>query len=183
MNRAILASLVVCLVAVSTFAKPKSPAPCKVYFIVGEQDYEATVSLPMIGLNRPQSNWYKKHGDQFAGICLANLDNTGKRVVLNEASEAVLDKIVGDAPLYAIAWEEHRVYVPDGNGGHYAWSANGILSVWDRAANNGKGALTPIAPIHNTNRTILSSSSTSLLKDALKEIQDREKQRLALIRP
>jgi hypothetical protein len=164
-------------------ARPEPQSPCKVYFVAAEQDEEVTVNLQMVGLNEHQSDWYKKHGDQFAGICPADLDPTGKRVVLDEASESQLQSIVGDAPLYGIVWEEHRVFVPDTNGGHYAWSANGILSVWDRATNNGKGALTPIGPIHNTNKTIFSSSSTSLLKDALKEIQDREKQRLAVLGP
>lgn len=74
---------------------------------------------------------------------------------------------MGNAPLYLIAWEEHRVFVPDEKGGHYAWSASGVLNRWDY----GKKDFIPVMPLHNTNRTILTSSSTSLLKDGLKEIE------------
>lgn len=180
-RRVVLILLPVLLTGSAAFAKAKSTVPCKVYFIAAEQD-ERTVNLQMVGLNSEQSSWYRKHGDKFVGICLVNGDATGKRVVLDNTSESYVDGIVGSAPLYAVMWEEHRVFVPDNNGGHYAWSANGILSLWDEAADNGKGDFRPIGPVHNTNRTILSSSSTSLLKDALKEIQDREEQRLAQVK-
>jgi hypothetical protein len=156
-----------------TFAHKHPPAgACKAYFVVTEKD-EKTVNLNMLGLNETQAKWYKKHGGEFPSLCPVNGDPSGKRITLPDAaSESYIDSIVGDAPLYFIAWEEHRLYVPDGNGGHYAWSANGILSRWDQS----KQDFVSIAPIHNTNRTILSSSSVSMLKDGLQEIQSRVKQ-------
>jgi len=137
--------------------------------VVVERDKEVTVNLAMIGLNRTQSKWYKDHGGEYPDLCLVNGDGSGNRVALDSASESYIDSIVGNAPVYSIAWEEHRRFVPDDNGGHYAWSSNGILSRWD----DSKKDFVPVTPIHNTNRTILSSSSTSLLKDGLREIESR----------
>jgi len=68
-----------------------------------------------------------------------------------------------------LEWEEHQVFVPDENGGHYAFSANGILY---RMEFSGKGSAIPIGPVHQTNRTIFSSSSLSLLKAAIKMTKD-----------
>jgi hypothetical protein len=152
-------------------ADPHSPA-CKAYFVVSEQD-AVTVSLPMVGLNGKQADWYRKHGGEFPTLCLVNADASGKRVVANDSNafDSYLDSVVGSSPLYLIAWEEHRIVVPDDSGGHYAWSSNGVLSRWD----HDKKDFLAVSPIHNTNRTIYSSSSVSLLKDGLKEIADRER--------
>jgi hypothetical protein len=136
---------------------------------VTEQDTEVTVNLAMVGLNSHQSEWYRKRGGEYPDLCLARAVPSGKRVALDSASESYLDSVIGDTPLYLIAWEEHRAFVPDDEGGHYAWSANGVLSRWDDTKKN----FVPVTPLHNTNRTILSSSSTSLLKAGLKEIEDR----------
>ena len=155
-------------------AGSKDKAPCKAFFVAVEQD-EATVNLKMAGLNKPQNGWYKKSGNQgeFAGVCLVNANETGERVPLESASEQYISRIVGDSPLYLISWEEHRVLVPDDQGGHYAFSGNGILSRWDASKPNGQDFVS-VGPVHNTNRTILSSSSVSLLKDAIKQIDTRK---------
>jgi hypothetical protein len=92
---------------------------------------------------------------------------------LESASEQYISRIVGDSPLYLISWGEHRVLVPDDQGGHYAFSGNGILSRWDASKPNGQDFVS-VGPVHNTNRTILSSSSVSLLKDAIKQIDTRK---------
>ncbi len=84
-----------------------------------------------------------------------------------------MSRIVGDTPFYLIFWEEHRVFLPDSDGGHRAFSANGTLSKWDNSKPNGQNFV-PFGPVHNTNRTILSSSSVSLLKDAIKQIRHKE---------
>jgi hypothetical protein len=162
-------AILIFVTATSTLANKKpSNADCKAYFIVVEQD-AITVNLKMLGFNGPQQSWYSKHGGEFPGLCPVNGDATGKRVTLDQASEQYVDSIVGSAPLYEIGWEEHKEFVPDNNGGHYAFQSNGVLSRWD----NAKQDFIPVAPIHNTNRTILSSSSTSLLKDGLKAIQSQ----------
>lgn len=157
-------------------ADSKDKAPCKAFFAAVEQD-EVTVNLKMVGLNKPQNDWYKKNGNQkdYAGVCLVNANASGEQVALESGSEEYMNRTVGDSSFYMIAWEEHRVFVPDNTGGHYAYSANGTISKWrfDDTKPDG-GNFVPIGPVHNTNRTILSSSSLSLLKDAIKAIRRKE---------
>lgn len=157
-------------------AKPKTKAPCKVFFVVLEQD-EATVNLKMVGLNKKQSDWYRKDGNQkeFAGVCVVHANASGDQIALESISEEYINGTVGNSPLYMIAWEEHKVFVPDKNGGHYAYSSNGTLSKWQSDNTKPDGRIfVPVGPVHNTNRTILSSYSVSLLKDAIKEICRKE---------
>ncbi len=61
-------------------AASKDRAPCKAFFLAVEQD-EVTVNLKMVGLNKLQHGWYRKNGNQkdFAGVCLVNPNETGKR--------------------------------------------------------------------------------------------------------
>jgi len=151
-------------------AKERPTEGCKVYFIAVEHD-EQTSNLNMVGLNHPQRDWYEKHGAKYApGVCFVG-DAKAKQVTVEMVDESYLKNVVGIAPLYSIAWEEHLVFVPDNNGGHNAYHASGILSIWTPSDKG--GAFAPVAPIHNTNHTILSSSSVSLLKEGLKEIADR----------
>ena len=194
-------------------AKNKAPAPCIVYFAVVEND-EVTVHLSVVGLNKPQSSWYEKHGnrDKFAGICY-----------VAKASAAPTD-----APLYAVVWGEHSASAPytwtsqateqvsgdvggtvtDENGNTSTvtgtattsvpvtktdsgvanyHTADGWLASWDPRAKDGKGDFKPIAPLHSHTPTwwpgvaALSSASTSLLKDAMEQIREREKQRLVRV--
>lgn len=150
--------------------KPGSKA-CLAYFAVLEQD-GVTMGLPMVGLDKPQRSWYRKHGGDFPRLCFAAGDAAGVRVTVGDASQAYWDSLLRDPhPFYLIAWEEHAVFVPDPYGGHYAWSANGIVSWWDSSSQK----FVPVGPIHNTNRTILTSSATSLLKAGLRAIRRREK--------
>jgi len=57
---------------------------------------------------------------------------------------------------------------------HY-YVADGWLAIWEHKTNESKGNFVPIAPLHNHNRTVLTSASTSLLKDAMEQISQREK--------
>jgi hypothetical protein len=149
----------------------KGKTPCKAYFIPVEQD-SLTVNLMMVGLNGPQADWYRKNGNQkeFSGVCAVNANESGKPVALESISEKYMERIIGDAPLYMILWEEHRVFVPDNYSGHYAFSANGTLSRWNGQSGN-DGKFVPLGPVHDQNRTIFSSSSLSMLKDAIKQIR------------
>ena len=157
----------------AAFAKNKPQQNCKVYFTVVEHD-EETSNLNMVGLNRSQQEWYDKHGAKEApGFCLVNGNARGTRVTAENIDEQYVEGVVGTKPYYSIAWEEHQVFVPDDQGGHYAYRSTGILSVWNPSAKGGAGDLVSLSPVHNTNRTILSSSSVSLLKNALKEIAKR----------
>ncbi|MGH7744679.1 MAG: hypothetical protein ACREQ5_07675, partial [Candidatus Dormibacteria bacterium] len=56
---------------------------------------------------------------------------------------------------------------------HY-YVADGFLELWNSSAKAGEGAFVPIRPLHNHNRTIFTSASTSLLKDGLEQIAERE---------
>jgi len=189
----------------SAFAQsqPKPTAPCKVYFTVLETD-EVTVGLPMLGLNKPQRDWYKKHGNrgEFAGICYWSETDDGSQVSLAKFVNDEKSKRIEmpDAPLYLVSYgeslvsekyqgtyqtqEQSQVSVTDESGNvssatvttpvthSYSgtkryYNAGGTLSVWD--ANTEK--YIPIAPLHNHNRTVLTSASTSLLKDGLSAIE------------
>ena len=153
--------------------KPIKDDACKMYFMVVEHDIE-TSNLNMTGLTEPQRNWWTKHrANEFRGICHIDGNRSGERVTVETADEPYIDGIVGSSPLYSIAWGEERIFVPDKNGGHYAWSAHGILSIYSAAANAGKGDFVSIAPVHDTNHTVFSSSALSLLKEALAEIRKR----------
>lgn len=207
--------IVVGLFAVPCSAKPKSPAPCKAYVIVVEHD-EVTVGLTMVGLNKPQSNWYKKHGDEgrYSGVCTLNPSGDSQEAV--EAVPSQPPEGVDLAlPVYAIVWGEHLVTQPytysyttqeqssgtvngtitDNSGNtadvegtttttvpvehqrsgvkHY-YLADGFLALWKASANQGKGAFVPIRPLHNHNHTVFTSASTSLFKDGLEQIAERQ---------
>jgi hypothetical protein len=153
--------------------KSQTNVACKVYFMVVEHDTQ-TSNLNMVGLTKPQAEWWEKHGArETPGICLVNGNSKGERVTVESSDEAYIDRIVKSAPFYSVAWGEERIFVPDQNGGHGAFSAHGILSIWTPSADEGKGDFIAVCPIANSNRTILSSASLSLFKDALEEIKRR----------
>lgn len=201
MERATLICLIACILSPSAFAqelKPIGAAPCKAYFTVLETD-EVTVGLPMLGLNKPQLSWYKKHGNEgkFAGICYWDLTGRESQLSLaeflsKEKSGAIQEP---DAPFYVIAWGESLVTQPyvgsrrtqtvtEDNSNNtsrtitvpvtetYAgtkryYVAEGILQRWDVKTKS----LIPVSPIHNRNRTVFTSASTSLLKSGLEAIK------------
>jgi hypothetical protein len=170
---ALLACVEVLISPLTAIAKNKPAEACKVYFMAVERDTQ-TSKLNMVGLNKPQADWWKKHGARDApSVCLVNGNATGERVTAESVDEKYIEGVVQSAPLYSVAWGEEKEFVPDSDGGHYAYDARGILSVWSPSANKGEGDFIAVGPIHNTNRTILSSSSLSLLKDALVEIRKR----------
>lgn len=174
------------------------------FFSVSEYD-EITVGTAIEWLNKPQSNWYKKHGDEgkLAGICYI---------------PKVADAPRG-APLYLVIWGEHlqsRPYtynyqttetetgtvngtVTDDQGDTSQVSgtsttsvpvehtvsgvsryymADGLLDKWDGSAKDGEGDFVTVAPLRNNNITKFTSASTSLLKDAMDQIRSRERELL-----
>lgn len=200
LKRMILGFTIAVLFGVPTLAKDKGPAPCKVYFTTTEHD-EITVGVDISWLNKPQSSWYKKHGDRdnLAGICY-----------VPKVSDAPTD-----APVYLIVWGEHLAGRPytytyqttetvngtangtvtdnEGNtanisattttevpvqhtrsGVNQFYVADGWLAVWDDKANSGKGDFVPIGALANHNITKFTSASASLLKDAMEQIRERE---------
>lgn len=167
------------VLSVPAIAKPKTPAPCTVYFAVAEHD-EITVGLTMNGVNKAQNSWYAKHGDRdkSAGICY-----------VAKVTDAPIS-----APLYLVIWGEHEVDRPytftdettetetgtvsgtatdnEGNttqiegttttevpieethsGVRQSYVADGWLAVWNATANGpvgkGKGNFVPVAPLHS----------------------------------
>lgn len=204
MNPKAIGRLAALLLVVGKIEANEQPTPCIVYFSVVEND-EVSVHLSVLGMNKPQISWYKKHGDRdkYAAICYVE---DGARAP-------------AEAPLYAIVWGEHLASEPyvysyqtavrgdgdlnatvmDQNGNTSIVSgtnstgasvsrtssgtkkdyvADGWLAVWNPKTNEGKGSFAPIAPLQNHNNTDLSSASTSLLKEAMEQIRQREKERL-----
>lgn len=205
MKRAILICLIVCFLTPIAFAQGQAdakPAPCKAYFTVLETD-EVTVGLPMLGLNKPQLSWYKKHGNEgkFTAICYWDLTaGSGSQLSLaefvsKEKSGAIQEP---DATFYVITWGESLITQPyvgsrrtetvtEDNSNNtsrtitvpvtetYAgtkryYMAEGILQRWDQKTQS----LIPVLPIHNHNRTVFTSASTSLLKSGLAAIKIAE---------
>jgi hypothetical protein len=207
--------VLISLCALPGGAAPKPSVPCKAYVIVIEQD-ELTVGLTMVGLNKPQLSWYKKHGDKgkYAGICPLNPAGDTQEAIEALPSQPP-NRMNPALPVYAIVWGEHLVSQPytytyttheqangtvsgtatDNNGNttevqgsttttvpvehqtsgvkHY-FVADGFLAVWNPSSNKGKGSFVPARPLHNHNRTIFTSASTSLLKDGLEQISSFE---------
>ena len=236
---AVILIAILLILPLATGAAPKVPAPCKVYFLVVEND-QTTAGLTMSGLNKPQASWYEKHGDRdkFSGICFVPPSATTTDGVTVAARNVSAKVRAASAPatafaeawskpdggvVYDIVWGEHLVSQPytysyqtqqqvyghvngtvtddsgdtssvqatttttlpvehtqSGVSNYYV--ADGWLAIWDRAADGGKGAFTPIAPLHNHNWTKFSSASTSLLNDAMEQIKEREENRLALLK-
>ena len=214
MRASFFISLVAVLVcAFPSSAKPKQSAPCRAYVIVVEHD-EGTVGLTMVGLNKPQQNWYKKNGmkGNYAGVCPLNPNSQEAVDALPSQPPNGISPVL---PVYSIVWGEHLVTqaytysyttqqqstgtvrgtitdnsgdssnvqatttttVPvehTGSGVKSYYLADGFLAVWKSSANQGKGAFVPISPLHNHNRTVFTSASTSLLKDGLEQIVERE---------
>lgn len=118
------------------------------------------MQLKMAGPNDPQDKWYRKDGGKkdYEGVCVVWPTGGGQRVAMEDNQrdqDRYLESVVGDAPLYVLGWEEHKIFVPDQNGGHMAYSANGILYRMDFS---GDGKMVPRGPVHDTNRTIFTSS-------------------------
>lgn len=183
-------------------AKNKERAPCVVYFAVVEND-EVTVHLSMVGLNKAQSSWYEKHGDRdkFAGICyVAKASDAPAHALLyavvwgehslsqpytwtSESTRQVTGTVTDDNGNRGTVTMDVPVTRTDSGTVNYR-TADGWLAVWDQKAKEGKGDFVPVAPLHSHTATwwpgvaALQSGSSSLLKDAMEQIREREKDRL-----
>ncbi len=158
-----IALLILCSCLAIAKKRPTDPdsGSCKAYFVVVEQD-ASTVNMQMAGFNTPQNKWYEKHGGEFPTLCVATTVSS-RRELLNEST--LINHLQGGIPVYVIGWEEHLMY--NGAGNRY-YEASGILYRLE------DGKYVQLAPLHNSNHTILTSSSTSLLKEGLEEIKRRE---------
>lgn len=189
-------------------AKKKEPAPCVVYFTVAEHD-EITVGLTMDELNKPQRSWYEKNGDRdkLAGICyvpkasdapahsplyaivwgehLASRPYTytyhTTETVSGDVNGTITDNEGNTAQVYGTTTTDVPVEHTESGVSRY-YVADGWLAVWDQTAKDGKGDFVPVAPLHNHNFTKFTSPSTSLLKDAMEQIREREKERLPTLK-
>ncbi|MGB9432396.1 MAG: PEGA domain-containing protein, partial [Candidatus Acidiferrum sp.] len=193
------------LLVVGKIEANEQPAPCVVYFSVLEND-EDPIHLSVLKMNKPQSSWYEKYGnrDKYAGICYVE---NGARAPADEPLYAIVwGKHLASEP-YTYSYEatapvngDVNATITDLNGNtstvsgtpstsvpvspsssgtdkHYV--ADGWLAVWNPQTSESKGGFVPIAPLHNHYRSDLTSASTSLLKDAMEQISQREKERLA----
>lgn len=181
-------------------AKQKPLAACKVYFVAVERD-GITTNLQMFGLNKPQMHWYKKHGDKkrLAGICyLTNANQvkdgapvyalrweehlvvqpysysyTTSQQATSSTTGTVTDNDGNTSDVTATTTSQVPVSHV-GSGVKRFYVADGVLARFDAKADGGKGDYVPVATVQNHNRTIFTSASVSLLKDALTAIRDRE---------
>ena len=189
----LLLGLVLSVLAVPVFAKEK--APCTTYFVIAEID-QSTNGSPIYGLSRHQEDWYAKHGDKgkYAGLCLIqnvadapqnaplyfiswnerlvsqDYTYTTNQTQTTNTNGTVTDNQGNTAQITGTS----TTSVPVTHAGTKTfYVAGGQLSVWtvDR---DGKGSFVPVSVIQNTNHWVFTSASTSILKDALDRILDRQ---------
>jgi len=205
MNLKPIGCLATLLLAIGKIEANEQPAPCAVYFSVLEND-EVTVHRSVLKMNQPQSSWYEKYGnrDKYAGICYVE---NGAQAPADEPLYAIVwgEHLVSEPYTYSYeatarvngdvnttttdqngntstvsGTTSASVPVNHSNSGtKVSYVADGWLAVWNPQTREGKGSFLPIAPLHNHNRTDLTSASTSLLKDAMEQISQRQKERLA----
>jgi hypothetical protein len=206
MNLKPIGCLLTLLLVVGKIEANEQPAPCAVYFSVLEND-QVPVHLSILKMNKSQSRWYEKYGnrDKYAGICYVE---NGERAPADEPLYAIVwGEHLASEP-YTFSYDttapangDVNRTITDQNGStstvsgttgtsapvrhsssettkHYL--ADGWLAVWNLQTNGSKGSFVAIAPLHNRNRTDLTSASTSLLKDAMEQISQIEKERLAI---
>jgi hypothetical protein len=206
MNPKAIGRLAALLLVVGKVEANEQPTPCVVYFSVVEND-EVGVRLSVLEMNKAQTSWYKMHGDRdkYAGICYVE---DGARAPAEVPLYAIVwgEHLVSEPYVYSYQTTvrvdgDVNPTVTDQNGSTRTVSgtnstgapvshtssgkkkyhvADGWLAVWNPKTNEGKGSFVPIAPLQNHNNTDLSSGSTSLLKDAMEQIRQREKERLAV---
>jgi len=193
------------LLVVSTVLAKKEPQ-CVVYFAVVEND-ETTVHLSMAGLNNAQKSWYEKHGnrDKYAGICyIAKASEAPASAPLyavvwgehsvsspytwtSQSTEQVTGTVTDQNGNQSDVTMNVPVTKTESGVANYR-TADGWLAVWQPKARDGKGDFIPVAPLHSHTPTwwpglaALSSASTSLLKDAMEQIGQREKERLIAVK-
>jgi PDZ domain/PEGA domain len=205
MNLKPIGCLATLLLAVGKIGASEQPAPCVVYFSVLEND-EVKVYRSVLKMNEPQSSWYEKYGnrDKYAGICYVE---NGAHAPADEPLYAIVwgEHLVSEPYTYSYeatarvngdvnstladqigntstvsGTTSASVPVNQSNSGtKESYVVDGWLAVWNPQTSEGKGSFVPIAPLHNHNRTDLTSASTSLLKEAMEQISQREKERLA----
>ncbi len=205
MNLKPIVCLATLLLVLGKIEANEQPAPCAVYFTVLEND-EVPVHVSILTMNKPQSSWYQKYGnrDKYAGICYVE---NGARAPADEPLYAIVwgEHLVSEPYTYsyeatAAANGDVNATISDQNGNKSAVSgaastsvpvshassntkkhyvADGWLAVWNVQTSKSKGRFVPIAPLHNHSRADLTSASASLLKDAMEQIGQREKERLA----
>ncbi len=207
-SRRVGVAVALLLLGTSASAKPKVPAPCKVYFIALEND-NATRGAALLGLNRPQAKWYGKHGDRggFSGICYLR---DASRISSASISAPVYEILWGetrDTEIYSYTTRETATATSSSSDGtttdttaqvpvaHTASStsfhSNALLLLWSPEKKKFVAVATA-ASRPNLSRPNLTSwrffafglagapsSSANLLENALKAIRDRERLRLA----
>ena len=204
MNPKAIGRLAALLLVVGKIEANEQPTPCIVYFSVVEND-EVSVRPSVLGMNKPQNSWYKMHADRakYAGICYVE---AGARAPAEAPLYGIVwgEHLASEPYVYSYETAVRvdgdvnaTVTDPNGSTGTVSGTnstggpvshtgsgtkkyhvADGWLAVWNPKTNEGKGSFVPIAPLQNHNNTDLSSASTSLLKDAMEQIRQREKERL-----
>jgi PDZ domain/PEGA domain len=204
MSLKVVGRLAALLLVVGKIEANERPAACVVYFSVLEHD-EVPVPVSTLKMNKAQSSWYEKHGDRdkYAGICYVENGAPdeaplyaivwGEHLVsepyifiyettqqVNGGGNATKADQNGNINTTSGGASSSAPYSHPSAGTAKDYVAGGWLAVWDPKTPKDKGSFVPIAPLHNDNPTDLTSASTSLLKDAMDQISQREKERLAV---
>jgi PDZ domain-containing protein/PEGA domain-containing protein len=191
--------LAILLLVAGKIEANEQPSSCAVYFSVLKND-QAPVHLLLWKMNEPQRSWYEKYGnrDRYAGICY--LENGASPPGDEPLYAIVWGEHLADEP-YTYSYEATAHAGSDVNpttaGQNGASSASapvnnsssetkkhyvvdGWLAVWNLQTSGSKGSFVPIGPLHSHSRTDVTSTSLSLLKEAMEQISQREKVRLAV---
>ena len=161
------------------------------------------LNKPQLSWYEKHGNTGKFAGICYWDLTSGNRSQLSLAEFLSEEKSGALQE--PDGPLYVITWgeslvtkpyvgsyqtqEESQVNVTDENGNTSTgtatvpvthtysgtkryYVADGILQRWDRK----RQTLIPVSPMHNHNRTVFTSASTSLMKDGLEAIEKVEAQ-------
>lgn len=197
------------LLASMVLAKPKPRATCAVYFAVAEHDeITVGLTIPGLNKPQASWYKKHGDRDKSAGICyvakvsdvpadaplyliiwgehLEGRPYTYTYTTTETESGTVNGTITDNEGNSAQVSGTSSTQVPvqhTQSGVSRFYVADGWLTVWDPTADapgaKGKGNFVPVGALHNHNLTKFTSASTSLLKDAMEQIHQREDQRLA----
>lgn len=179
--------------AAASPAQTKQEVPCKVYFIIMEND-SRTENKAMIGFTHRQKQWWESNRSNFSGICPVNVEAGGEQVfndpdALTDRIGSIVLKQGKDVPIYEVSWAlefapSGKVYTETDTNRLAVGTIYRLQNTWNE-----------LSSVFSTNRwdnpdiacagsadkcdPSIYSFSTSLLRNALEKIRGWEEQRLA----
>lgn len=201
MNLKPIVCMATVLLTAAKIAANGQPASCVVYFSVLEND-RAPVQRSTLKMNEAQSSWYERYGnrEKYEGICYVE---SGARAPADDPLYVMVwGEHLASEP-YTYSYEATAAARGDGSGittdqngstirasaplaqssaqAKKQYVADGWLAVWNIPTSESQGRFVAIAPLRVHKRGDATVASTELLKDAMEQIGQREKARLAAI--